>query len=93
MSATQHNGQAPDAEALTLLPPAQRAARYRELTEMHLALAQQATLPEARAAHLELAALWTRLAAQADHESARPRGADGAEMGDPVPDPTAEAGL
>ncbi|RAK55884.1 hypothetical protein DJ017_15910 [Phenylobacterium soli] len=35
---------------------------------MHLRMAQRVSAPEARASHLELAALWTRLAAQADHQ-------------------------
>jgi len=33
---------------------------------MHMSHAELARSPEARAGHLELAALWTRLAAQAD---------------------------
>ena len=53
-------------------PPAARAAHYRELADMHLQAAQTAAASEARASHLELAALWTRLAAQADHQPADP---------------------
>jgi len=57
---------------MTGLSPTARAAHYRELVEMHLRLGRATTLAEARASHLELAALWTRLAAQADHEAAQP---------------------
>jgi hypothetical protein len=65
MSETQHIG----AADYSGLPAAQRAARYRELAEMHLSLGGAAMAEEARAAHLELAALWTRLASQADHHA------------------------
>lgn len=65
MSDTQHNGP----QDLELLPPAQRAARYRELADMHLTLGQQAKVAEARASHLELAGLWTRLAASAERQA------------------------
>jgi len=51
------------------LPATERAARYRELAAMHLKLSGAAMVEEARAAHLELAALWTRLASQADHHA------------------------
>ncbi|MDB5476925.1 MAG: hypothetical protein JWP49_2436 [Phenylobacterium sp.] len=54
---------------LSGLPPAERAAAYRALADMHLQLGQDAAA-EAGAAHLELAALWTRLAAQAEHQAA-----------------------
>lgn len=63
MSDTQHS----DMADVTGLAPADRARRYRDLADMHLKLAASASAPEARASHLELAALWTRLAAQADH--------------------------
>ncbi len=75
MSDTQHS----DLGDLTAQPPSERAARYRELADMHLRLGQSAAAPEARAAHLELAALWTRLAAQADHLAAN-------DATDPAPD-------
>ena len=91
MSDTQHSssrlGPAIGVDAgpadLSALPPAERAARYRELAKMHLGFAGRAAIADARAAHLELAALWTRLAAQADHESARARAPDGAPITDP----------
>ncbi|MDB5494833.1 MAG: hypothetical protein JWP86_2170 [Phenylobacterium sp.] len=57
---------------MTGLSPTERAAHYRELADMHLQLGQGAVVAEARASHLELAALWTRLAAQAEHEAAQP---------------------
>lgn len=63
MSDTQHSF-AFDAEGVS---SEGRAAHYRELADMHLKLGQATASPEARASHLELAALWTRLAAQADH--------------------------
>jgi len=66
MSDTQHI----DELDLSGLPSSERAARYRELADMHLRLGQAAILAEARASHLELAALWTRLAAQAVRHSA-----------------------
>jgi hypothetical protein len=66
MSATPHS----DLLDLSGLPSSERAARYRELADMHLRLGQAAILAEARASHLELAALWTRLAAQAERQSA-----------------------
>jgi hypothetical protein len=53
---------------LSGLPPAERAKCYRELAEMHLRLGQQASA-DTSASHLELAALWTRLAAQAEHQA------------------------
>ena len=63
MSDTQHSF-AFDAEGVS---SAGRAAHYRELADMHLKLGQKTASAEARASHLELAALWTRLAAQAEH--------------------------
>jgi len=54
---------------LSGLPAAERAAAYRALADMHLKLGQRAAA-EAGASHLELAALWTRLAAQAEHQAA-----------------------
>lgn len=62
MSDTQHIGEGD----FSGLPPGERAARYRELADMHLRLGGAALVEEARAAHLELAALWTRLATQAE---------------------------
>ncbi|HEX3701384.1 MAG TPA: hypothetical protein VHV27_12010 [Phenylobacterium sp.] len=58
---------------LSALPPAERARRYRQLADMHLQLVGEALVEEARAAHLELAGLWTRLATQADHQIAARR--------------------
>jgi hypothetical protein len=66
MSETPHS----DLLDLSGLPSCERAARYRELADLHLRLGQAAILAEARASHLELAALWTRLAAQAERQSA-----------------------
>lgn len=68
MSDTQHF----DGNDITTLPPAQRAAHYRTLADRHLRLGEAAGLAEARASNLELAALWTRLAAQAEHEATHP---------------------
>jgi len=68
MSGTEHT----DASDLSLRPGAERAARYRELADMHLAFAQETADAAARASHLELAALWTRLASQADHPPPEP---------------------
>ncbi|THD79436.1 MAG: hypothetical protein E7812_10240 [Phenylobacterium sp.] len=74
---------------LSGLPPGERAKHYRELSDMHRLLAGEAPGGEARAAHLELAALWTRLASQAEHQArdaGRPRDqaaidtADGADF-------------
>lgn len=65
MSGTQQSS-AP--EEFSRRPGAERAARYRELADMHLRYGEQAHDPAARASHLELAALWTRLAAQAEHQ-------------------------
>lgn len=62
MSDTQHIGE----RDFSGLPPDERAARYRDLADMHLRLGGAALVAEARAAHLELAALWTRLATQAE---------------------------
>jgi hypothetical protein len=73
MSDTSHSVMAD----LSGLPPAERAGRYRELADMHLQLAGEAQGGEARAAHLELSALWTRLATQAEHQ-AQNRGSRGA---------------
>ena len=70
MSDTQHNGSAD----LSALPATERAARYRELADMHLRLGGAALVEEARAAHLELAALWTRLASQAELPERRAHG-------------------
>jgi hypothetical protein len=56
---------------LSRLPPAERARSYRDLAEMHLRLGQQASA-DTSASHLELAALWTRLAAQAEEAAAHP---------------------
>jgi hypothetical protein len=67
MSDTQHRAQVDDLPwDPEGRPAAGRAAHYRELAAMHLELGQESRSPEARAAHLELAGLWTRLAAQAD---------------------------
>ena len=66
------DSQLSDGGDVTGLSPTARAAHYRELADMHLQLGQATTFAEARASHLELAALWTRLAAQADHEAAQP---------------------
>jgi len=63
MSDTQHSF-AFDAEGVS---PERRAAHYRGLADMHLKLGQDTASADARASHLELAALWTRLAAQAEH--------------------------
>lgn len=65
MSESQHR----DLGDLSNLPPQERARHYRELADMHLSRAQATPMDEARAAHLELAALWTRLASQADHQA------------------------
>jgi hypothetical protein len=79
MSESQHR----DVGDLSNLPPQERARHYRELADMHLGRAEAARMDEARAAHLELAALWTRLATQADHQAEltarRSRSEDGAE--------------
>jgi hypothetical protein len=64
MSGTRHTASLD----LSGLPPAERAAAYRALADRHLMLGQAGGL-EAGAAHLELAALWTRLAAQAEHQA------------------------
>jgi hypothetical protein len=59
-------------------PPAgERADRYRALAAQHVDLSRVAPGDEARAAHLELAALWTRLAAQAQHQVLEDRPAAG----------------
>lgn len=65
MSDSEHS----DANELASRSPGERAARYRELADMHLKVAASSKAPEARASHLELAALWTRLAAQADRQA------------------------
>ena len=65
MSDSQHR----DLGDLSNLPPQERARHYRELADMHLGRAGSARMDDARAAHLELAALWTRLATQADHQA------------------------
>lgn len=70
MSDRQHSA----VEDLSGLPAAERAKRYRELAAMHLKLGGGAMVEQARAAHLELAALWTRLARQAELQ------AEGAEI-------------
>lgn len=54
------------------LPPASRAAHYRDLADRHLSLAGVTAAADARAAHLELAALWTRLAGEADRQAKAP---------------------
>lgn len=51
------------------LPPEARASRYREVAERHLELGRTSTVPEARAAHLELAALWMRLSSEAERQA------------------------
>jgi hypothetical protein len=64
MSETPHFGPIdPSAQ-----PARERADRYRALAAQHVALGKAAPGAEARAAHLELAALWTRLSAQAEHQ-------------------------
>jgi hypothetical protein len=68
VSDTQHIG---DGD-LAHLTASERAAHYRELVDRHLALARTTTAPEAQAAHLELAALWTRLAGEADRQAQAP---------------------
>ena len=65
MSDTPHSAMAD----LSDLPPGERARRYREFAEMHLHLGGEAQAEQARAAHLELASLWTRLATQADRQA------------------------
>lgn len=79
------------------LPPAERARRYRELADRHLRLGQRMISAEASAAHLELAALWTRLATEAERQahvdapdlpSERP---PGALLGAPTPEPDLNA--
>ena len=75
MSDTSHSVMAD----LSDLPPAERAGRYRECADMHLRLAEEAQAGEARAAHLELAALWTRLATQAEHQASRRSARAGAD--------------
>jgi hypothetical protein len=62
MSGTQHS----EVGDLSGLPADERARRYRELAHMHVGMSEGA-VAEARTAHLELAALWMRLAAQAEH--------------------------
>ena len=52
---------------ISRLPPEQRAQRYRRLADMHLRFAEQVHDAGMQAAHLELASLWTRLAAAAEH--------------------------
>jgi hypothetical protein len=61
------------------LPPWQRAARYRDLAASQLEMAGRAKLPEISSAHLELAAMWTRLAEEADRrpDEARPARPEG----------------
>jgi hypothetical protein len=72
MSETPHFGPV-DASAL---PARDRAERYRALATQHLELGKAALVAEARAAHLELAALWTRLATQAEHQISEGRSAE-----------------
>jgi len=48
------------------LPPRERAARYRDLAQAQCELAEASELPEIRATHLELAAMWSRLAEEAE---------------------------
>ncbi|WP_334164454.1 hypothetical protein [Phenylobacterium sp.] len=48
------------------LPARQRAAKYRDLAQSQRELAEACELPEIRATHLELAAMWGRLAEEAE---------------------------
>ena len=64
MSDTQHTP-----SELSERPAEERAERYRKLADMHLRLGRKTAIADARASHLELAALWTRLAAQATHQA------------------------
>lgn len=67
------------------LPARERAARYRELAQAQCELAEACDLPEIRATHLELAAMWGRLAEEAERRL-EPDDPDG-----PAPDPSAHA--
>ena len=71
------------------LSPRQRAAGYRNLAASQLALAGRARLPEIRATHLELAAMWTRLAEEAERRREPFEPASGEMAGDP-PDAAVE---
>lgn len=64
------------------LPPDERARRYRELADRHLRLGSRMTSADATAAHLELAALWTRLATEAERQAHADRPDLGPELGD-----------
>ena len=55
---------------LASLTPGARAARYRQLAEMHLKFAREVRDPAMRGSHLQLASLWTRLASAAEHGGA-----------------------
>lgn len=70
MSETPHFGPVDP----STLPARERADHYRALAVQHVRLSRAAAGEEARAAHLELAALWMRLTAQAERQlvSARP---------------------
>lgn len=48
------------------LPARERAARYKDLAQSQRELADGCELPEIRATHLELAAMWSRLAEEAE---------------------------
>lgn len=55
---------------LSELPPRERALRYRELAREQRRLADGSDIPDIRRTHLELGAMWSRLASQAERQVA-----------------------
>ncbi|HVI33969.1 hypothetical protein [Phenylobacterium sp.] len=66
------------------LPPRQRATRYKDLAQAQRELADACDLPEIRATHLELAAMWARLAEEAERHADTPRPGDADESAAPA---------
>lgn len=90
MSDSQHR----EMGEISRLPARERAVRYRQLADRHVRLAARTQTPEAKEAHLQLAALWARLSGQAERQAnvEDGHGADWPGAGAPGEAPPADDG-